>query len=41
MVPFVDYIPAQQASRNRAQGVIVTTPFSVTKTKYQEFMAGE
>jgi hypothetical protein len=31
MFPFVDYIPAQRASRNRAQGVIVTTPFSVTK----------
>jgi hypothetical protein len=38
MFPFVDYIAAQQASSNRTQGVIVTTPFSVTKNKYQEFM---
>ena len=38
MFPFVDYVPAQRASRNRAQGVIVTTPISVTKNKYREFM---
>jgi hypothetical protein len=30
MFPFVDYIPARRASGNSAQGVIVTTPFSVT-----------
>jgi hypothetical protein len=42
MFPLVDYIPAQQASRNHAQGVIVTTPaFSVTKNKYQEFMVNK
>ena len=35
---FVEYIPAQWASRNRPRGAIVTTPFSVTKNKYREFM---
>ncbi|KAI2507526.1 hypothetical protein MHU86_6914 [Fragilaria crotonensis] len=38
MFPFVDYIPAQRASRNRPRGAIVTTPFSVTKNRYREFM---
>ena len=38
LFPFVEYIPAQQASRNRPRGAIVTTPFSVTKNKYREFM---
>ena len=38
MFPFVEYIPAQRASRNRPRGAIVTTPFSVTKNKYREFM---
>jgi hypothetical protein len=41
MFPFVDYIPAQQARRNRAQGVSVTTPFSVTMNKYLEFMVNK
>jgi hypothetical protein len=41
MFPFVNYIPAQQASRNCAQGVFVTTPFSATKNKYQEFMVNK
>ena len=38
MFPFVEYIPAQRASRSRPRGAIVTTPFSVTKNKYREFM---
>ena len=38
MFPFVEYIPAQQASRNRPRGAIVATPFSVTKNKYRELM---
>ena len=38
MFPFVEYIPAQQASRNCPRGAIVTTPFSVTKNNYREFM---
>ncbi len=41
MFPFVDYIPAQRASRNRAQGVIVTTPFSIIQNKYREFMVNK
>ena len=38
MFPFVDYIPAQRTSVNRPRGAIVTSPFSVTKNKYREFM---
>ncbi len=41
MFPFVDYIPARQASRNCAQGVIVSTPFSVRKNKYREFVVNK
>ena len=38
MFLFVEYIPAQWESRNRPCSAIVTTPFSVRKNKYREFM---
>jgi hypothetical protein len=36
--PFVEKVPAQRASRNRARGTLITKPISVTKEVYMTFI---